>query len=119
MRAVVKAMFYGVDGGINGRQRPLVVETLGRLRAVIVMAASVSAPAGARLRCARLGGACQKLRLLWVDGAYRGQLVAWVRQPMRVGLRVPGRPEGAKGFGLLPRRWGANAPWHGATNRAV
>jgi putative transposase len=38
--------------------------------AVILTAASVSEPAGARLLFARLGGACKKLRLLWGDGGY-------------------------------------------------
>jgi len=97
----------GYDNGKNvkGRQRRVLVDTLGLLLTVLVPAASVSDPAGARLLFARLGGACKKLRLLWVDGAYRGQLVDWVSQHMRFGLRVTLRPEGAKGFVLLPRRW--------------
>ena len=37
-------------------------------------AASVSDPAGARLLCARLGSAWKTLRLLRVEGGYRGQL---------------------------------------------
>jgi len=45
---------------------------------VVVTAASVSDPAGARLLFARLGGSCKKLRLLWVDGTYRGHLMEWV-----------------------------------------
>ena len=81
------------------------MDTLGLLLAIVVTAASVSDPAGARLLFARLGGACKKLRLLWVDGTYRGQLGEWVSQHMRFVLRVTLRPEGAKGFVLLPRRW--------------
>jgi putative transposase len=97
----------GYDNGKNvkGRQRHLLVDTLGLLMAVMVTAASVSDPAGARLLFARLGGACKKRRLLWVDGIYRGQLVEWVAQPMRFVLRITLRPAGAKGFVLLPRRW--------------
>jgi putative transposase len=80
----------GDDKGKNvqGRQRHLLGDTLGLLMAVLVPAASVSDPAGARLLVARLGGACKKLRLLWVDGPYRGQRVAWVRQHRRFVLRV-------------------------------
>src|SRR5262249_17313733 len=74
----------GYDKGKNvkGRKRHLLVETLGLLMAGLVTAASVSDPAGARLLCARLGGACKKLRLLGVDGGYRGQLVDWVSHHM-------------------------------------
>ena len=97
----------GYDKGkiVNGRTRHLLVDTLGLLMAVLVTAASVSDPAGARLLFARLGGACKKLRLLWVDGGYRGQLVAWMSYHMRFVLRVTLRPAGATGFVLLPRRW--------------
>ena len=77
----------------------------GAVAITTVTAASVSDPAGARLLFARLGGACKKLRLLWVDGGYRGQLVEWVSSHMRFVLRVTLRPEGTKGFVLLPRRW--------------
>ena len=97
----------GYDKGKNvkGRKRHLLVDTLGLLMAVLVTAASVSDPAGARLLFARRGGACKKLRLLWVDGGYWGQLVEWVSYHMRFVLHVTLRPEGATGFVLLPRRW--------------
>ena len=97
----------GYDSGkqVKGRKRYILVDTLGLLMAVIVTAASVSDPAGARLLLAQLGGACKKLRLIWVDGAYRGQLVEWVAQRRRFILRVTLRPEGTNGFVLLPRRW--------------
>ncbi len=72
---------------------------------VIVTAASVSDPAGARRLFARLSGAGKKLRLIWVDGTSRGPLVEWVSQHLRFVLRVTLRPEGVKGFVLLPRRW--------------
>jgi len=60
----------GDDQGKNvtGRQRQVVVDTLGLLMAGRVTAASVSDPAGARLLCARLGGAGKKWRWLWVEG---------------------------------------------------
>jgi len=61
----------GYDKGttITGRTRPVVVATLGLLMAVSVTAASVADPAGARLLCARLGGAWKKRRLIGVAGA--------------------------------------------------
>lgn len=97
----------GYDKGknVNGRKRHLVVDTLGLLLAVVVTAASVSDPAGARLLVARLGGACKKLRKLWVDGTYRGTLVDWVADHCQFLLQPVLRSDDVKGFVVLPRRW--------------
>jgi len=65
---------------INGRKRHLFVDTLGLLLAVVVTAASVQDRDGARLLLSHFGGACKKLRLIWVDGGYRGQLLDWVAE---------------------------------------
>ena len=61
----------GYDAGkqIKGRKRHLLVDTLGLLLVVIVTAASVSDPKGAKMLFARLGGHCKKLRRIWVDGS--------------------------------------------------
>jgi len=56
------------------------VDTLGLLLAVVVTAASVQDRDGARLLLSHFGGACKKLRLIWVDGGYRGQLLDWVAE---------------------------------------
>ena len=90
---------------INGRKRHVLVDTMGLLMAVLVTPASVQDRDGARLLFSRLGGACKKLRLIWVDGGYRGQLLDWVAEHFRFRLRVVLRPEERKGFVLLPRRW--------------
>jgi len=90
---------------IKGRKRHLLVDTLGLLMAVVVTAASVQDRDGARLLLARLGGTCKKLRLIWVDGGYRGQLLDWVAERFRFRLRVVLRPKEQKGFAVLPRRW--------------
>ena len=79
--------------------------------AVVVTAASCSDPAGARLLVRRLGGACKKLRLIWVDGAYRGHLVEWVLTHFWFRLQPVLRPDGQKGFVVLPRRWIVERTW--------
>jgi putative transposase len=46
--------------------------------------------------------------LIWADQAYAGDLIAWVwalRRGRNVRLDIVKRPEGAKGFLLLPKRW--------------
>ena len=94
---------------VKGRKRHLLVDTLGLLLAVVVTAASTSDPAGARLLFTRLGGTGKKLRKVWVDGTYRGTLLAWVAERYRFRLQAVLRTEEQKGFVVLPRRWGGGA----------
>ena len=96
----------GYDAGkkVTGRKRHLLVDTLGLVLAVVVTSAAVSDPAGARLLFRHVGGACKKLRRIWVDGTYRGHLLEWVLLHFHFVLQPVLRPEGQKGFVLLPRR---------------
>jgi putative transposase len=48
------------------------------------------------------------LRCIWADGGYAGQVVTWVRGLRgwrKLRLEIVSRPEGVKGFLLLPKRW--------------
>ena len=92
---------------VKGRKRHLLVDTLGLLLSVVVTAANMQDKAGAVLALSRLGGAGKKLRRIWADGAYRtaqGHLAAWVARH-RLALMPVQRPEGQRGFQVLPRRW--------------
>jgi putative transposase len=97
----------GYDAGkqVKGRKRHLLVDTLGLVLSVVVTAASVSDPAGARLVLGRLRGAGKKLRRIWVDGTYQGKLLDWVKEHYQFVLQPVLREEGQKGFVLLPKRW--------------
>ena len=91
---------------VTGRKRHLLVDTLGLLLVVVVTAACVQERDGAKLLCQRLTGACKKLRLIWVDGGYRGpRLLDWVAQHCRFCLPLVLRSDDQKGFAVLPRRW--------------
>jgi len=43
--------------------------------------------------------------LVFADGGYAGRLVAWARQIPRLVLEIVRKPEGQRGFAVLPRRW--------------
>ncbi|GAC1646540.1 MAG: IS5-like element ISMac15 family transposase [Ktedonobacteraceae bacterium] len=94
----------GYDAGkkVNGRKRHILVDTLGLLLAVVVTSAAVSDPAGARLLLRRLGGACKKVRRIWVEGTYRGHVLEWVALHCRFVLQPVLRSDGQKGFKVLP-----------------
>ena len=97
----------GFDAGklVKGRKRHVLVDTVGLILAVVVTSANIQDRDGARLVLAQLSGACKKLRLIWVDGSYRGKLLDWVLGTFRFRLQPVLRPNGHKGFVLLPRRW--------------
>jgi len=97
----------GYDSGkmVKGRKRHLLVDTMGLVLALVVTAASVSDPQGAKLLFARLGGECKKLRRIWVDGTYRGKLLNWVNDHCWFLLEPVLRSDEMKGFVLLKRRW--------------
>ena len=93
---------------MQGRKRPILVDTLGLILAVLVTAASVQDRDGAMSLLARLCHQCSRLRVIWADQAYIGDLVTWLwalRPWRKVRLEIVKRPEGAKGFLLLPKRW--------------
>ena len=63
---------------------------------------------GARLVLESLRRGWLRLRHIWADGGYAGQLVQWVRD-LRPGLptelEIVKRSDKLKGFHVLPRRW--------------
>jgi putative transposase len=78
------------------------------LLAVVVTAARVHDRDGALSLLARLRYPFSRLRLIWADQAYTGDLAAWLwgLRPWRtVRWEIVKRPTGAKGFLLLPNRW--------------
>lgn len=109
----------GLDAGklIKGRKRFILVDTLGLLLAVQVVAASLSEKAGAKsllekiYHNKRLKRLCSRIELVWVDAGYQGDdLYDWVAQLTGWIWQVIKRKESQKGFvppggPVLPRRW--------------
>jgi putative transposase len=74
----------------------------------VVTAASVQDRDGAMFLLDVLQHRFSRLRLIWADQASAGELIAWVGglRPWRhVRVDMVTRPDGIKGFLLLPTRW--------------
>jgi putative transposase len=92
---------------VKGRKRHIFVDTLGLLLTVVVTPANKDRD-GAMSRLASRRHHFSRWHLIWADQAYAGDLVAWLwglRPWRRVRLEIVKRPEGSKGFLLLPKRW--------------
>ena len=89
---------------MTGRKRHLVVDTIGLVLAVVVHAANIQDRDGAKLVLSRLKGRFPRLKLIWADGGYAGQLVDWVHELGDWLLQIVKRSDKA-GFTVLPRRW--------------
>ncbi len=73
--------------------------------AVTVHAAGVQDRDGAKLVLAKLAGLFPRLRLIWADGGYAGQLIEWVKTLGGWTLETVKRSDAAEGFVVLPKRW--------------
>ena len=81
------------------------MDTLGLILAIVVTGAQVQDRDGAKLAAAKLKGKFPRLRLFWADGAYAGSLIEWFATLAHWVLEIVHKPEGQKGFQILPRRW--------------
>jgi len=105
----------GFDGAkqISGRKRHVIVDTLGLVLLVLVTAGSVQDRDGGRVLLRMLFERIKKskfsrwcrLKLIWADGAYRGELVDWVKRTWGWTLDIVQKLAGQRGFQVLPKRW--------------
>lgn len=86
-----------------GRKRHLIVDSLGLILAVVVHAGDIQDRQGARLVLERIRGCFPRLRLIWADGGYAGQLIEWARTVFHWTVEIVKRSD--TGFVVLPKRW--------------
>ena len=72
---------------------------------MVVHAGDIQDRDGARLVLERLGQGLGRLRLIWADGGYAGQLVEWVKTVYHWTLEIVKRSDDVTGFVVLPKRW--------------
>jgi putative transposase len=97
----------GYDAGkkVTGRKRHLLVDTLGLLLVVVVLAAQIQDREGAKMAFLQAKRRFPRLRLIWADGGYRGRLVRWTKATCGWVLRIVLRTDDQRGFVVLPKRW--------------
>ncbi len=82
-------------------------DTLGLILAVVVHApAAMQDRDGAKRvlqQLVRVTGT--RLRLIWADGGYAGQLLAWATWMAHWTVEIVKRTDDVKGFKVLPKRW--------------
>jgi putative transposase len=72
---------------------------------VVVHSAGVQDRDGAKLVLQKLVGTFGRLKLIWADGGYAGQLIDWAKTLGRWTLQIVKRSDDVKGFKVLPKRW--------------
>ncbi len=100
----------GFDGGkkVHGRKRVLLTDTLGLMRLVKVVAGDLhDSLAGYQLlyQLLQRPRLLPRLRKIFADGGFRGNLEEWVQQVLHIVLEIVLKEEGQKGFQVLPKRW--------------
>jgi putative transposase len=98
----------GLDAAkrIKGRKRHIVTDTEGFLLAALVHPANIQDVHGAVPLLRALRRSFPKLRCIFADRVYRGaQLPAALADCGPWSIQIVQRPEGVKGFQLVPRRW--------------
>ena len=73
--------------------------------AVVVHAANIQDRDGAKLLFNKIKDKCPRLKLIWADGAYAGQLIEWVKTFCGWLLEIVKRTDHPHEFQVLPRRW--------------
>ena len=92
---------------VDGRKRPIVVDSMGLLLAVMVTAADVDDGEAAKELFGRLEGQpMSRVRTMYADSKYHNySLYEWVEENARYEVEIVRRPKDAKGWVLLPIRW--------------
>jgi len=100
----------GFDGGklVKGRKRNLITDTIGLVVLAKVTAANVQdVHAGKQIliELKKRTELITRLRKIFADGGYRGELVNWVKNELHAEMEIVLKLGDKKGFQVLPKRW--------------
>jgi putative transposase len=80
------------------------VDTIRLLMIVVVHTANIQDRDGAKLVLEQVKGTFPRLKLIWADAGYSGQLIDWVKVFYGWVLEIVKRSDDVKGFKVLPHR---------------
>lgn len=97
----------GIDGGkkTKGRKQHIITDTLGLVLVVVIHATNIHDSKGVMEVICNLKGRFLRLRKIVADGGYRGELIENVRKAFGWILEIVLRPDAARKFTVLPKRW--------------
>jgi putative transposase len=96
---------YDVGKKVAGRKRHLLVDVLGMVLLVLVLAANVQDRDGGWMILSAMHNAYPSIKKVWADGAYAGETVQHAKDELNVDIEIVKKPPGAHTFQVLPRRW--------------
>ena len=98
----------GYDAGkkVKGVKRHVVVDILGLLIGIIVHSAAIQDRDGAKALLLRIHGQGRlpRVKIVFADGGYAGQLIQWVKEKTGWTLEIVKRSD-LHTFKVLPKRW--------------
>jgi putative transposase len=97
----------GFDGNkrIKGRKRHIAVDILGLVLLVWVTRANMPDCDGGAQLCDELQQTAPRIKKVWADSAYSGNLVEYVTRWCRFILEIVKKYPDQKGFQVQPKRW--------------
>jgi putative transposase len=90
---------------LTGRKRHLLVDTEGNLITVVVHRANLQDRDGAYFVLEDIDRIAPDLEKIWIDGAYRGELIAYAHDVYGINLEVVAKLADQHEFIVVPRRW--------------
>ena len=79
---------YAAAKKVTGRKRHILVDTRGLVLAVLVHAGDLQDRHGAKVLLTKARACLPRLKRIWADAAYTGQLADWVRSRCRWILQI-------------------------------
>lgn len=107
VKGTYRGLDRGKDGGklVKGRKRHIVTDTQGLLLAVTVHPANKHDSKAAPEVLRKLKPEFKRLKTIYADGGYRGDLKDIVKKELKCKLKITMRSDKSKGFKPLPKRW--------------